>query len=318
VRPQDALPVEWSSSALSSGKWTGAGSLILLLPFEANEKSRSEWSLAFSLVNPSKEHGPVQPSVGAEYKDSKGLSNVNIHSTNLIRDARKYTQLSYVCNTSHPNYTISGWGHDDNLSSIPTAETPYTYLCGQYEVTRALEESRTGQDQDRMPLRVRPAQFLEIDIGQSSPHPCAINFITVTLATSVPLLINSRYTGIDCQPDITIKGLLGTQTPDSAVFTLLEASAAIDALAAWTYSTGTVVVKLQSDLVAAQNATFKFTVTNKATPQDSPNVQAVTSLHSGALFETMIKDGRSLPDVWENPTGTRQPLLILAGDLNLS
>ena len=168
---------------------------------------------------------------------------MNIVTTNHICDTRKYTQLSHVCNTLHPNYAISGWGHDDNLSSIPTAETPYTYLCGQYEVTRALEEPRTGQDQDRMPLRVCPAQFLEIEIGQSSLHPCAINFITVTLATSVPLLINLRYTGIDCQPDITIKGLSGTQTPNRAVFTLLEASAAIDAAAAWTYSTGTVVVK---------------------------------------------------------------------------
>ena len=38
-----------------------------------------------------------------------------------------------------------------------------------------------GQPNDRRPLRVRPMHVWTKNIGQSSPYPCDINTLTVTL-----------------------------------------------------------------------------------------------------------------------------------------
>ena len=328
-----ALPLTFANMTATgashgtSGAWTQSGSLIFRLPFASGEKSRSQWSLSFELVNPKTQTALPAPHVSAEFMDYKGVSEVKIDTSLLIRDVRKFDLQSFVCNTTYVNVSgvmtvsnpIETWGHGDDIASIPTTENTavYKYLCGQFPHYLALEEPRSGQDQDRMPLRVRPTAFITKDIGQNTPYPCDTNRISVTLSTTVPLLVNNKYAGIDCQPSVTITGLTGSQSPDTNPMPLVDFSA--DQLsvssARWTHQPGSLVVNITKvpgiRIIAAQNFTFKFDVTNKATPQTSPAVYASTSLHSSGV-ETMHRDGRALQNVWEMPLRTAEPLFILA------
>ena len=308
----------------TSGAWTQSGTLIFRLPFASGEKSRSQWSLSFELVNPKTQTDPPSPTVAAEFMDYKGVSEVMIDADVLVRDQRRFNQ-SIVCNTTYVNVSgvmtvlnpIETWGHGDDIASIPTTESDpnIKYLCGQFPHYLALEEPRSGQAKDRMPLRVRPTTFITKDIGQSTPYPCDVNRISVTLSTTVPLLVNNKYAGIDCQPSVTITGLTGSQSPDTNAMSLFDYSAdQLISPARWTHQPGSLVVNITKvpgiRIVAAQNFTLKFDVINKATPQTSPPVYALTSLHNSD--ESMHRDGRALQSVWEMPLRTAEPLFILA------
>ena len=127
--------------------------------------------------------------------------------------------------------------------------------------------------------------------------------------------MNNKYLGMACRPDITVRGLTGTQTPDNSAIRLLDSSEEVVSVAQWTYLAGTLVVHLVKNIVALQNVTFKLNITNKATPQSSPAVFACTSqliVSATGPCEGMHRDGRSLATVWETPGQTAQPLLILA------
>eukprot|EP00961_Rhodomonas_salina_P093788 1261716-Rhodomonas_salina.1 len=86
-----------------------------------------------------------------------------------------------------------------------------------------LDDTNVGQTGDRYPLLVRDYQIITQEIEQSSPYPCDSNTITVVLATSVPLIVNTRYPNLDCSPSLTITGLTGSQTEATNGLQLIQA-----------------------------------------------------------------------------------------------
>ena len=61
------------------------------------------------------------------------------------------------------------------------------------DMTTVLTNIQGATKGDACAMKIWPAAFIVKDIGQSSPYPCAVNTITVTVASNVPMMSSMQY-----------------------------------------------------------------------------------------------------------------------------
>ena len=163
-----------------------------------------------------------------------------------------------------------------------------------------------------MPLKVHALSFWTKDINQSSPYPCAFNTISVTLDTSVPLLVNSMYPSLQCQPTITIKGLKGSQTASTpSLAVILNGGGKFASSASWTQDDGDIVFTVLASTTAGQEMHLSFNLTNKAAPQSSPTGLFCLASING-VEHSMVRDGAALAHIFETKAGMYAYILTIA------
>jgi len=111
---------------------------------------------------------------------------------------------------------------------------------------------------DAYPLRVFSSEILSFSSAQSTDVPSALNSISVTFATSMPLLTSSR---------VIFLGLENTQTMDP---TLMSDFNGTQVQATWTHRNGSLVLSPPWPIVAGKLYTFSFVVMNPPSEQDAP------------------------------------------------
>jgi trimeric autotransporter adhesin len=143
-------------------------------------------------------------------------------------------------------------GSGNSVGSIASAamDTPGTALYGV----------ANGAD----PLTVVVPSFSLKSIQQSTPASGATNTLTVSLTADFDLAMGST---------VTITGLTGSQTADSASLTVTSTGGRLGTSGAWTQSSGQLVLTAASGGTASGTACeVTFSLTNPATGQASPAV----------------------------------------------
>lgn len=164
-------------------------------------------------------------------------------------------------------------------------------------------EARPG---DAAPLYVRTEQFFQADIGQTSPYPCAINVICITLQPSVPLseaegvtfsvskLLNAEIANVGGV--ITVYNDSNVNTPAVAVKAAgadsVPGTADWDPRAAFATVTFTVACKID----AGEVVTLCLKVKNPTAPQWPTQGEAIT-MKLGNVGQQMRLDNGNLDDV---------------------
>jgi hypothetical protein len=114
------------------------------------------------------------------------------------------------------------------------------------------------------PLTVEVASFSLKSIRQSTPVSGATNTLTVSLTANFDLAAGSK---------VTITGLTGSQTADSASLTVTSTEGLLGTSGTWTQSDGQLVLTAASGGTAAgTQCEVTFTLTNAAEAQSSPAV----------------------------------------------
>ena len=139
------------------------------------------------------------------------------------------------------------------------------------------------------PLTVAMPVFSVKSIQQSTPVPSATNTMTVTLTASYSLAFGST---------VTITGLTGSQTPDSASLAVTSTSSLLGTTGVWNQSSGQLVLTAASGGTTSGTACeVRFNLTNPATAQSSPAVSVSATLANsvGTIAEAaMTKPGALL------------------------
>jgi len=145
-------------------------------------------------------------------------------------------------------------------------------------------------------------------IQQGSPVPGATNTLTVTLAT------NYNLTG---ESIVTITGLTGSQTANTASLAVKSTSSCLGATGLWTQSTGPLVLAAASAGTTSGIAcTVTFSLANPASAQSSPAVSVSATLANsmGVIAQAvMTKPGTALYGV---ALGL-DPLTVVVPELNV-
>jgi hypothetical protein len=135
------------------------------------------------------------------------------------------------------------------------------------------------------------ADFKVLSIAQSTPWPCALNTITVSISANIPLALATMR----CEPFITISGLKGACLVTSSV-ELTNIPAASDGQSAFStvsnYSTGgngNLAVKPVQDMDANAVRVFSFKINNPVDSQPAPLFQ-ITSTGIPICVKTMKRD----------------------------
>lgn len=113
----------------------------------------------------------------------------------------------------------------------------------------------------RKPMAVTEIVFSTRQVYQSNPLPCAVNEITVLLATSVPLHLACG------DLNLTISGIVNTQTNDNENMVVTDctsslASPLFSSVGVWQKSLGILKVALLQDTVQNKEYCLRFTVKN--------------------------------------------------------
>ena len=152
------------------------------------------------------------------------------------------------------------------------------------------------------PLKVVVPSFSLKYIQQSTSTPGATNTLTVSLTADFQLPAGST---------VTITGLTGSQTANSASLAVTSTSSLLGTTGAWTQSTGQLVLTSKSAGVNSGIAcVVTFVLTNVATEQASPTVSV-----SAAIYDTISDPGvsvGSIASVTMTKPGTElDPLLLV-------
>lgn len=153
------------------------------------------------------------------------------------------------------------------------------------------------------PLNVVVPSFSLKYIQQSTSAPGATNTLTVSLTADFDLPAGST---------VTITGLTGSQTANSASLAVTSTSSLLGTTGAWTQSTGQLVLTSQSnDLTSGIACTVTFVLTNVATEQASPTVSV-----SAVIYDIISAPGvsvGSIASVTMTKPGTElDPLLLVS------
>ena len=166
---------------------------------------------------------------------------------------------------------------------------------------------------DAHPLFIRKPALLVANITQSTANPCAINTISVSLRSNVPL-ITSYASG--CSPEIVISGLLTTgtfeqyRTISNVQANSVSATEIVYKNASWTQAEGKLVLVFENQtresmvFEAGPLYTLDFEVTNPAKPQSSPPINA--------------KMWNGVEQPMDRGSGDHQPLTITDAIITLS
>jgi hypothetical protein len=143
---------------------------------------------------------------------------------------------------------------------------------------------------DAYPLKIFAGQFIAIDksIGQSTPYPSLENTITVTFATTIPLLASTKVSlsgfrycntaGSACTYMATADNLglpittSGWASPHDGDF-----AAQLGTTAEWDREDGTLVLTIAANTVAGTQYVFSFVLTNPTTCQQPPRDITITA-----------------------------------------
>jgi hypothetical protein len=172
-----------------------------------------------------------------------------------------------------PGMTVQVTYQDSGGANLPTwSALAITYLDGAAEGTpRAFLATDTAY-----PGFVKDA-VVASSIGQSSPFPCDLNTITVTIQSSVDLELT-------CLPSISISGLTGSFQPDSSTFSVgvsvfdssVMSSSWTKADGSWQNSDGKLVFNVMtngiSPIAATSSIVVSFGLKNPNTGQESPPI----------------------------------------------
>jgi hypothetical protein len=120
-------------------------------------------------------------------------------------------------------------------------------------------------------------RFLTSTIGQSNPVSGAINTLTATLLASMTFGSGST---------VTISGLTGSQTADTATLAVNSTSNCFRAEGVWTKMSGQLVLTASGIVSAGKPVVVAFSLINPATRQRSPRV----------MVEAEMKDETAVAD----------------------
>ena len=142
------------------------------------------------------------------------------------------------------------------------------------------------------PLRVS-SLALTSRIGQSSPYPCHVNTITVTIHSNLPIKTV-------CQPVITVSNLAGAHSSDGMhqLIATPGGTASSDkyrAFGNWSSQSRSFELAIDNDMNANQSYIFSFPVSNPRDHQASPNVRiGLSGIYPLSdltpIFQAMVKD----------------------------
>jgi trimeric autotransporter adhesin len=131
-----------------------------------------------------------------------------------------------------------------------------------------------GVDDGADPLTVVVPSFSLKSIQQSTPVSGATNTLTVSLTANFNLATGST---------VTITGLTGSQTADSASLPVSSASGLLGVSGAWTQSTGELVLTAAgAGTVSGTACEVTFNLTNTDTAQVSPGVNVSAEIKDGS------------------------------------
>jgi hypothetical protein len=119
------------------------------------------------------------------------------------------------------------------------------------------------------PLLVAVPAFSVKSIQQSTTVAGATNTFTVTLTANYNLAASSK---------VTITGLTGSQTADSASLAVTSSPSVLEPTGDWKQTTGTLVLTAASQAASGTAYVVTFTLTNSATAQSSPAVSVSATL----------------------------------------
>ena len=158
------------------------------------------------------------------------------------------------------------------------------------------------------PLEVVVPTFSIKTIQQGTPVSSRNNTITVTLKANYDLPDTST---------VTISGLTGSITDDSASLNITSTDNRLGTTAAWTKSTGTLLLTAENGGPVGQTAyTVTFVLTNPAQSQESPGVSVMAEISGnlGTLVEkAMVKTGQPLYGV----SAGYDPLKVLVPEITV-
>ena len=117
-------------------------------------------------------------------------------------------------------------------------------------------------------------EFLIKSIQQSTPVSSAINTLTITLIANYNLASRSR---------VTISGLTGSMTSDSASLPVSSTSGSLGTTGTWTKGSGQLVLLAASGGMAAGTACeVTLALNNPSTPQPSASVTVAAVIEDGS------------------------------------
>ena len=184
----------------------------------------------------------------------------------------------------------------------------YAATLPDFGVDKVMNNVITRSSEDLCPLFIRTSDILTKEIGQSSPYPCDVNVLTVTLKVKLPMIDRPEYP-TECKPCVTITGLRGSQTDDDVALAL-RSDYPLSSTAIWTRNTGKLELTVESGsiFVAGHDYTFNFTVVNQARAQCavSPSIQTCMD-----ASESMVTDGTTVLDKQGAQAGDARPFTIL-------
>jgi len=198
----------------------------------------------------------------------------------------------------------------DFVSVYGTGVMNALYPFVKYSTAAAVTYGDSVQG-DAYPLKVYGSSFIVKRIGQSTSFPSKTNQITVTLATSVPLVAGSQ---------VTIFGLTGTSTTTNPSLTLIDQwssgfSTCFGSSASWTQGNGTLILTVTSDTVAGTQYTFSFTLQNPPCPQSPPPISISVSpicFVAQLMCADMSTPSASSAGFFQPSAGDSQALLVKA------
>ena len=143
---------------------------------------------------------------------------------------------------------------------------------------------------------VKDINFTRFEIEQSNPYPCAVNTISVTLAFDTELKLR-------CQPQITLKGLTGSYTPDSNISLQNNKNDMFQATGAWVKDSGEFTVVMVKGAAVEQELVFSFELVNPSTAHPAVTVQA----RAWSSWQTMVTNAtyRELSGIYQHNTTYR-------------
>ena len=238
----------------------------------------------------------------ADWTQASGTLVVKLDSNPMVAGQSYVFSFDVVNGISHQASPVS-IAVDQTILTVKSALVPDMSVPGlSYDIYQA-------QAGDLAPMYIRTVEWSVRNIGQTSPYPCAVNTIKTTLRPSVPIFQS-------CLSAFTLSGLVGSETESGTLLLSNFDATVLVQEAAWTKSSGKLVVNLkQGDdhpMLPTASYTFDFTVTNSFAAQHSP-VEVLVAPYQ-TISEFAMNEDMSIPsqsyDLYMPAAGDLRPMFI--------
>jgi len=140
---------------------------------------------------------------------------------------------------------------------------------GPYRVPKT-GESLLNITGGKDPLRVVPPLFNQARIGQSSPiHGTSEGFLLNTITFTISLNV-----GLQRHSSVTLSGLRGSNTSDTANMPIESSPGLFNTLGSWTRFTGSLTITAAFYIPVNTSVTVRFRILNSFNAQEAPSVNA--------------------------------------------